>query len=112
MAVIVATIENESDGQKEGIESATLDRVPDDSSIESVELVVRYELARIVSLFYPPYDKTGNNEVGDERYGEQGGCDGFNFRSEGGLTRDKVGKLPDGDGDQRFFCSLVQNLFL
>jgi hypothetical protein len=65
--------------------------------------VVRNELARILSLLYPPYDEAGNDEVGDERDREEGGGDVFDFGCEGRLTGDKFGKFPDRDGDQCFF---------
>lgn len=67
LAVIIPTIQDQSDGQKEGVQSATLDRVPDHTLIENVELAVCDEFARVLGLSYPPYDETGDDEVGDER---------------------------------------------
>jgi len=79
LAVIIPTIQDQSDGQKERVQGATLDRVPDDSPIESVELGVRDELARILGLSYPPYEEAGDDDVSDERDREQGWRDGFDL---------------------------------
>lgn len=103
LAVIIPTIENQSDRQKEGVQSTTLDRVPNHSLIERIELGVRDELAGVLSLLYPPYYKASDDQVGRERDREQGRSDGFDFEGEGGLTRDEIGEFPDRHGDQRFF---------
>jgi len=40
LAVVVPTIQNQGDHQDERVQDATLDRVPDHASIESVHLMI------------------------------------------------------------------------
>jgi len=95
LAVVTQTIQDQSDHQKEWIEDTALDCVPDKSSIEGVEPMVRGELCRVLGLFDPPDDESGNDDVCHERDGEQGGSDVLDSGDEGGLTERKVGEFPD-----------------
>ena len=93
------TIQDQSDQQKERIDNAALDRVSDDSSIESVHFTVRGEYCRVLGLFDPPDEETGDDEVGHEGDGEQGRSDVLDSCGEGGLTGSEVGEFPDRHRD-------------
>lgn len=67
--------------------------------------MVRSELCGVLSLFDSPDDKTGDDEVGHKRDGEEGRCDVFNSFDEGGLAGCEVGEFPDRHGNQYFFLS-------
>jgi len=95
LAVVAQTIQDQSDHQKERIEDTALDCVPDQLAIEGVEPMIRSELCRVLSLFDPPDDESGDDDVGDERDGEQGWSDVLDSGDEGGLTGCKVGEFPD-----------------
>lgn len=99
LAVVVPTIQNQSDGQKEGIDDTTLNRIPDQPPIKSVQPAVSDKLGRIVGLFNPPHDEPGDDEVGDERDGEEGWGDRFDFQGEGRLTGGEFGEFPDRHRD-------------
>lgn len=102
LAVVVPTIQNQSDGQKKGIDGTTLDRVPNQPPIKGVHPAVCNKLGRIVGLFDPPDDETGDDKVGGQRHGEEGWGDRFYFQGEGGLTGDEFGEFPDRHPDQCF----------
>jgi len=95
LAVVVQTIQDQSDQQKERIEDTTLDCVPDQSSIEGVEPMVRSKLGRILGLFDSPNDESGDDDVRHERDGKQGGSDVLDSGDEGGLAGRKVREFPD-----------------
>ena len=99
LAIVLQTIQDQGDQQKERIDNTALDGVPDHSSIETVQPMVRSELCRVLGLFHPPDDETSDNEVGHERDGEQGWSDVLNSRGEGRLTGGKVGEFPDRHRD-------------
>jgi len=63
LAIVVPTIQNQGDHQDERVQNATLDRVPDHASIESVHLMVRRDLCVVLGLFDPPDDETGDDDV-------------------------------------------------
>jgi len=91
----VSAIQDQSDEQEEGIDDATLDRVPDHTSIESLQPTVRGEPRRVLGLFDPPDEETGDDEVGHEGHSEQGRSDVLDSCGEGGLAGSEVGEFPD-----------------
>ena len=95
LAVVMQTIQDQSDHQKERIEDTTLDCVPDQSSIKGVEPMVRSELCRVLGLFDSPDDESGDDDVCHERDGEQGGSNVLDSGDESGLAGRKVGEFPD-----------------
>ena len=77
LAVVVPTIQNQSDHQDERIDNAALDRVHDHSSIESVQSAVRSDLCRALGLSDPPDEESGDDDVSHERDREEGWRDVF-----------------------------------
>ena len=100
LAIVMLAVQNQGDHQNEGIQSTTLDRVPDQASIESIQLVIRSELCGFLGLPNSPDNKTGDDDVGHERDGEESWGNIGYPRDEGGLTRRQVGKFPDRNRDQ------------
>ena len=102
LAVILQAVQNQSSQQKDRIQNATLDRIPDHTPVEGVHAMVRGELCAVLSLFDSPDDETGDDDVGNEWDGEEGWSDGDDSRGEGRLAGGEVGEFPDGHADQCF----------
>lgn len=86
LAIVFPAIQDQGDHQNEWIQSAALDRVPDDASVESVHPMVRSELHLVLGLFDPPDDEACDDEVGCERDGEESRGDILDSRDKGGLA--------------------------
>ena len=100
LAVVVPTIQDQSDHQDERIYNATLDRVHDHASVEGIQPVVRSDLCRALGLSDPPDEEAGDDDVGHEGYGEEGGRDVLDSGDEGGLAGGELGEFPDRHRDQ------------
>ena len=62
--------------------------------------MVRGDLDGVLGLFDPPDQESGDDDVGNERNGEQCRGDVLYTSSEGGLAGYELGEFPDRHRDQ------------